>query len=264
MKYLRLLIIPIALIVFNTGSVDAQKVYSITSGEMIFSFSDVTLNDDFLATYPQAEIAKTNVRWTIFFHLGQYWHFDFTDNIGLITGFGIRNVGMITDERLPALVAPIGEVYDGDYRNYKVIRRTYALGVPLMLKLGSFKNHIHFSAGAEYELAFHYKEKYWSDSYSRDGSKTKSTEWFGNQIPTFIPSVLGGVQLPGGFNVKFKWYLQNFLDNTYTKTSSSSYPVGDLSRYDKTQVFYLSLSWQFNTAYITKKEWQTDKTVANR
>lgn len=266
MKYLRILIIPIALLVFNIGAVEAQKVYSVTSGEMIFSFSDVTFSDDFLATYPGAEIAQTNVRWTVFFHLGQNWHFDMGNNFGIITGLGIRNVGLITDERLPSLVALPGEVYpaDGVYRNYKVIRRTYALGIPLMFKLGSFKDHIYFFGGAEYEFAFQFKEKYWSDSYSRDGSKTKYTSFFGKQVTQFIPSVLGGVQLPGGFNLKFKWYLDNFLNNNYTKTSSTSYPVSDLSRYDKSQVYYVSLSWQFNSAYITKKEWQSDGSVASK
>ena len=231
---------------------------------MIFSFSDVSLKSDFVTVYPDADIIKTNVRWTVFFHFSQNWHVDFTNNIGIISGLGIRNVGLISDEHLPVNVALTGQVYDGEYRDYKIIRRTYALGVPLMIKLGSFKDHIYFFGGAEYELAFHFKEKYWSDTQSRDGSKTKYTEWFGSQIPTFLPSVLGGVQLPKGFNVKFKWYLQDFLDNSYTKSSSSTYAVSDLSRYDVSQVFYISLSWQFNTAYITKKEWQTESTVAYR
>jgi hypothetical protein len=239
---------------------DAQvKTYSVTSGEMIFSMSNVEFTDDFLGEYPNAEMTKTNVRWTVFFHLGQYWHIDFTNNIGLKSGLGIRNVGLITDEKLP-------EVVGSDVMtNFKIIRRQYFLGIPLALKVGAFDKHMYFFGGAEYELAFLYKEKYWQ-SHSRDGSKTKSTEWFGNQSPTFIPSVFGGVQLPGGINVQFKWYLNDFLNNNYSveSTAGSPYPVSDLTRYKTSQVFYVSLSWQFNTAYITKKDWQTGTEVAYR
>ena len=70
------------------------------------------------------------------------------------------------------------------------------LGVPLAIKLGSFKNHFYFFGGGEYEMAFHLKEKYWTDSFDRSGPKTKSTEWFSSQTPTFLPSLFAGVQFP--------------------------------------------------------------------
>lgn len=262
MKRLPALPLIIAILITGLTSLQAQKVYSTTSGEMIFGLNETEFNDDFLATYPEAEVVKTNLRWTVFFHFSNFWHIDFNNNIGLISGLGVRNVGMITDERLPANVVASGEVYNGDYRNYKIIRRNYMAGIPLMLKFGSFKDNIYFYGGAEYELSFHFKEKYWSDTHSRDGSKTKYTEWFGSQSPTFIPSAIAGVQLPGGFHVKFKYYLDDFLDNTFGRQSGSTYSVSDLTRYESTQVFYFSLSWQFNTAYITKKDWQSTNTLA--
>lgn len=254
-----------ALLLFIVASIsyhliNAQvKTYSVTSGEMIFSMSNVEFTDEFLAAYPNAEVTKTNVRWTVFFHLGQYWHIDFTNNIGIKTGLGIRNIGLITDEKIPDVVGSDVMV------NHKIIRRSYALGIPLALKIGAFDKHIYFFGGGEYELLFHYKEKYWK-SHSRDGSKTKGTEWFGNQTPTFIPSVFGGVQLPGGINVEFKWYLEDFLNNKYSVQSSDGapYPVSDLTRYKTSQVFYVSLCWQFNTAYITKRDWQTGSDIAYR
>jgi hypothetical protein len=234
----------------------AQKVYSVTSGEMIFSFSNIEFTQEFEDSYPGASIAKTNLRYTVFFHLGQYWHFDFTNNIGLISGLGVRNVGAISNETLPELLDPGAE---SNYIDYKIIRRSYTAGIPLMLKLGSFSNHMYFFGGAEYELAFHYKEKYWTNTHDRSGTKTKSTEWFGGQMPTFLPSVVGGIQFPGGVNVKFKWYLSDFLDHGYDarNANTSAYSVSDLTRYKTSQVFYFSLSWQFETNDITKKEWQT-------
>lgn len=235
---------------------NAQKVYSVTSGEMIFSLAKTEFTQEFLDTYPGASIKGNPLRFTIFFHLGQYWHMDFTNNIGLITGIGVRNVGLISDETLPEIFNP--DVNE-NYIKYKVIRRTYTLGIPLMLKLGSFKDHLYFFGGAEYELAFQHKEKYWTNTHNRSGTKTKSSTWFGDQFPTFLPSVVGGMQMPGGVNLKFKWYLTDFLNHDYDagNENTTAYSVSDLTRYKTSQVFYISLSWQFNTAYLTKKEWQS-------
>ena len=232
------------------------KTYSVTSGEMIFSFSTTEFTDDFLSVYPGAEVTKNPMRYTIFFHLGQYWHIDFTNNIGIKTGLGVRNIGLISDEKIPEIVGSDVMV------DHKVIRRVYTLGIPLSLKIGAFNKHIYFFGGGEYELAFLYKQKYWK-SHSRSGSKTKETEWFPNQTPTFLPSVFGGIQLPGGINIKFKYYLTDFLNHNYSRTSQSgNYEVSDLTRYKTSQVFYISLSWQFNTAYITQRDWQTGTEVA--
>jgi hypothetical protein len=74
---------------------------------------------------------------------------------------------------------------------------------------------------------------------------------------------MGGVQLPGGFHVKFKYYLDDFLNNSYGRQNSSNYAVSDLRRYESSQVFYFSVSWQFNTGYLSKKEWQSETSVAS-
>lgn len=261
----KLLFIVIALLSVSITMAQAQKVYSVTSGEMIFSFANTEFTQEFMDEYPGASVAGNPLRFTGFFHLGQYWHMDFTNNIGLVSGIGVRNVGLISDETLPELSAIPGEAYDGNYINYKIIRRTYTLGIPLMLKLGSFKDHLHLFGGAEYELAFQQKEKYWTNTHDRSGTKTKSTGWFTDQFPTFLPSVVGGLQMPGGINIKFKWYLNDFLDHKSDagNSNTTTYSVSDLTRYKTSQVFYFSLSWQFNSAYITQKEWQSSD-VARR
>jgi hypothetical protein len=238
---------------FILAQIKAQKIYTLTSGELIFSFSDVQLSNDFKSQYGNAEITKTNVRFTLFFHIGEYLHMDFNNKIGIFTGLGIRNVGLSSDEKLPDLVG------SDQTLDYKIIKRLYTIGLPLAIKLGSFKDHFYFFAGGECESALQYKEKYWTNTQTRSGSMTKSTQWFGNQTPHFLPSVFAGVQMPHGFNIRFKYYLIDFLNNEYKSgnndASGAVYNVSDLTRYAKSQVFYFSICWQFrNKGLIEYKQ----------
>ena len=233
----------------------AQKVYTETSGELIFSSSQASFSKAFTDKYPGASLISNNVRFTCFFHVAQYLHYNFGNNAGLMTGLGIRNIGMITDETLPQQVSGDGEV---PYAGYKIIRRQYTLGLPLALKFGAFDKHLFFYGGGEYEMAFHFKEKYWEGTDDRSGTKSKDTEWFSSQTPTFLPSVFGGIQFPYGFNVKFKYYLTDFLNNDYkgngNSVAGSTFDISDQSRYDASNIFYVSLSWQFNPGeYLDKK-----------
>jgi hypothetical protein len=59
----------------------AQHVYPVTSGEIIFSQSEASFTQEFLDQYPDARLANNNVRFTAFFHLGEYIHCDFNSNI---------------------------------------------------------------------------------------------------------------------------------------------------------------------------------------
>jgi hypothetical protein len=245
-----------------TGEINAAKpkVYDVTTWEFIFSLSDVSLTDEFSAQYPNAEITKSNVRFTPFFNVGEYWNFDFGDHIGFYSGFGIKNIGLITDERLPDLVGSDLLV------DYKIVRRLYTGGIPLAFKIGSFKENLYFFAGGEYEFAIHYKEKYWSDTQSRSGSKTKYREWFGKQTPLTMPSLFAGVQLPGGFNIKFKYYLDNFLNNDYVKGNNNvagqPYDISDLTRYKQSSVYYISISWQLVTEDFKSKSSKENTQIA--
>lgn len=208
----------------------AQDVYPISSGELIFSFADVERNGDNI---------PTNMRFSLFFHYGQYWHFDLSNNIGFYTGGAIRNVGFITDED-----------------NYKVKRRSYTLGVPLALKLGSFKDGVFIYAGGEYELLFHYKQKIFTD-----GNKIKSREWFSDRTNRFVPSVFGGIQFPKGINIKFKYYLDNFLNPDF-KGYDNGQPV-DYSDFNEMQLYYISISKQIKTRKIKKKAVDNEYVVTN-
>ena len=103
-------------------------------------------------------------------------------------------------------------------------------------------------------MAFQFKEKYWTGSFDRSGSKTKTTTWFANQTPTFLPSVFAGVQFPGGVNIRFKYYLENFLNSDYIISTNSQegsiFSVSDLSRYEESQIMYVSICWQFETSKV--------------
>lgn len=240
-KFYTILVLTVML--FSASQLFSQtKVYTVTSGELLFQWADIKLTDAAEAD-PNYELVGNPLRFTLFFHLGQYVNIDFNNNFGLYTGLAVRNVGFISDERINIT----GDGDPANLKDFKIIRRSYTLGVPLVFKVGSFKNHTFLFAGGEYELAFAYKEKYWN-SHNRDGNKTKYTQWFAAQTPTFIPSVIAGVQFPGGVNLKFKYYLENFINNDYTNNN----PVNDLTRYKTTQVMYVSLSWQFDTNSVIK------------
>nr|WP_321451902.1 hypothetical protein [uncultured Carboxylicivirga sp.] len=214
----------IALLIIIAIRANSQTdVYSISSGEMVFGWADVESG---------GQSISNNLRFTAFLHLGQYVHLDFNDAIGFYSGVALRNIGFITEDDALGME--------------KEKHRSYTLGIPLALKLGSFRNNFYLYGGAEYELLFHYKYKYWED-----GKKYKTTEWFSDRTNRFVPSAFVGIQLPKGLNLKFKYYLDDFLNTDFKKGDN---PRNDYSRYGKTQMFHVSLCWQFNTKDI-KKVW---------
>jgi hypothetical protein len=204
-------------------------VYSLTSGELVFSGADMTNNGN--------EV-NTDMRFTCFLHLGQYVHADFNNNIGLFTGLALRNIGIMTKDGN-------NDPMNNPEQN-KVVRRSYDLGVPLALKLGVFDKGVYVFGGAEYEMLFQYKEKYWIN-----GQKYKSTEWFSNKTNLFVPSIFAGVQFPGGLHMQFKYYLGDFLNNSYKEHSDGS--GSNYTNVTESRMFYVSLSWQFRPDQLWNK-----------
>jgi hypothetical protein len=191
----------------------AQDVYTITGGELLFQSGSIEKG---------SEDMNTNMRFTLWFHLGEYVHLDIGENVGFFTGIGIRNVGFITEEN-----------------DIKTKYRSYMLGAPLALKLGSFKNNFYIYGGAEYEWMFNFKQKTFVDD-----QKIKFSEWFSNRTPSFIPSVFAGIQFPYGMNVKFKYYLDDFLNHDYQGDGEYE----DYTSFTKTQVWYISVSFQIRNS----------------
>jgi hypothetical protein len=207
---------------------NAQDVYSITSGELLFQSGSIEQN---------GEAMNTNMRFTLWFHLGEYVHLDVSKNIGFFTGLGVRNVGFITEEN-----------------DIKTKYRSYMLGAPIALKLGSFKDNFFVYGGAEYEWMFHFKQK----TFVND-EKIKYSEWFSNRTPSFIPSVFAGIQFPYGLNVKFKYYLNDFLNHDY----QGSGDYADYTTFTSTQVWYISVSFQIKNSKMKDMHGFTND-VANR
>jgi hypothetical protein len=188
------------------------QFYRESSVELIFSNSDI--ENKGLET-------PSNMRFTLFFNFGQNFHYNFSNTFGLYSGFGIRNIGIITEES-----------------DTVIKRRTFALGVPLALKLGSFNDNFYFFGGGEYELFFHYKQK-----QIVNGNKIKQSEWFSNRTKRFAPSFFVGVQFPAGINLKLKYYPFNFLNTEYNGNDFGNQV--DYSDFNKTQLYYFSLSFVF-------------------
>jgi hypothetical protein len=226
-----------------------KKIYQTSGGETIISFGNLQFTDSYQSVNPEAEIANQPPRFTLFFHYGQYSNYDLNKNIGIFSGFGIRNIGLISDENL---------IVNGDYQKFKIIRRAYTIGIPLGLKLGNISDNFYLYGGGEYEWAFHFKEKYW-ESYSRSGIKTKHGQWFGNQVNTFLPSFFVGIQFPKGLNLKFKYYLTDFLNSNY----SNSNEISDLRRYKQSQLMYISLTVQLKTKDLINSNKKDDEVALN-
>jgi hypothetical protein len=217
----KILLLLTILLLMSLPHSKAQKVYPITSGALLFQFANVEIES--------SSVTNTPPRLTLFFHWGQYYHFDVADHLGFYTGLALRNVGFIYDDNTPR----------------KTVRRAYTLGVPLALKLGAIKDHLYIFGGGEYEMLFHYKGKRWFND-NRKGSKVKDTEWFSNKTELFVPSVFAGIQFPKGFNIKFKYYLGDFLNLDYTGPDLGD-PNVSFSDFTKLDMFYISICWQFRT-----------------
>jgi len=203
--------------IFSFTSLIAQdKFYSENSGELIFSFADVEQN---------GESVPNKLRFTMFLHLGQNHHYDFTNNFGFYTGYGLRNIGFTIEKD-----------------NVKTKHRTYSIGIPLALKIGSFDDHFYVYGGASYEMFFHYKRKIFID-----GNKSKFSEWFSDRTDLFAPSFFAGIQFPKGINLKFKYYPNNFLNNDFSGDNTVDY-----STYNKSNLFYFGLTFNIRTDKIKK------------
>ncbi len=234
-------LLPIISFFLLYGGLKAQtETYFLGSGELIFSWAEVSFTDEYLADNPENEQLNSPMRFSAFFHAGTNYHMDFGNSFGIYTGLGVRNVGFTSNERLIDA--------DGELQDYKIVRRSYNLGVPLAFKLGDLDDHYYLFFGGEVELQFAYKEKYWN-SHNRSGSKTKYSEWFGDQTNRFVTSAFVGFQFPKGFNVRFKYYFTDFLNHDY----KSNQEIRDLRRYASSNIMYISACWQLKTEKINKK-----------
>ena len=190
----------------------SQNLYREIEGESIFSFAELEQN---------GEKIDNIVRYTSWFHLQILWHIDFSDNFGMFSGIANRNIGYISEP--------------SDTLKYK--RRSYALGIPLALKTGSFDKNFYFFAGGEMEMMYNYKQK----TFINDKKEDKFNEWFSDRTNMFIPSVFAGVQFPGGWEIKFKYYLMDFMNPDFEEEINNAIvkPYDGLT----SRIWYISLTY---------------------
>jgi hypothetical protein len=218
MKKHIVLTVLLSLLFINKGT--AQ--YWTSGGEVIFSFADYRDSAQKKMTGPP--------RFTVFLHLNYKYNIDFGKAAGLAFGVSMKNVGWITKNETYALASDMSNVKTYD----KVKRRSYTLGVPLMLKFGNMKTDKFLAVGAEYELLFHFKEKRFTG-----GEKLKRSKWMSDETTRFLPSVFVGLQLSKYGMVKFQYYLDDFLNTEYKNELGQMPYVGRTSR-------MMFISWMGN------------------
>ncbi len=232
---MRKLILTIVLFFALANVLEAQtKFYNTTSGELIFGFSNAEYQAPKISDLPNnngnGNIAEA-ARFTLWFHFGTYWHYNFNNTIGIYSGIANRNIGFVTMEK--ASLGSNGKVETTD--NVKWKRRAYAIGVPLVLKLGSFEDDYYFFLGAQYELLYHYKEKEFLPS-----GKRKYSSWFSNRVNRFLPSIFVGFTLPKGTSFKFTYYLNDMMNKEYSYNNGSGKVVSPY-KYLSSRLFYFSV-----------------------
>jgi hypothetical protein len=208
-------------------------IYSNFTGETIFSLADVE--------YRGSQVDPI-LRFTIFLHLFQEWHFDFGKNFGLTAGMAVRNVGFITRDDPIRIQEHLEVIQMPDYDEIDIKRRSYSFGIPIGFKVGTVKDGRFVFAGVEPELMFNYKEKLFVNGDKDD----KYNEWFSDRVNLINPSVFAGFQFKNGINIRAKYYLLDFLDTDYEEQLDNGQvnrPYEGLS----TRLFYISISTGFTT-----------------
>ncbi|MBL7854054.1 MAG: hypothetical protein JNL17_06640 [Cyclobacteriaceae bacterium] len=193
---------------------DQPKVYTTSSGEMIFSFASISAN---------GSEEGSVMRFSPVINIQNWVNFDKADNFGFFTGLSVRNVGVIFD--VPG------------QPNTRVKARTYNVGIPFGLKLGNLQKRFFF-VGYELELPVNYKEKI----FINEEKEEKTNIWFSNRVPTINHSLMAGIQLPYGSTLKFKYYLTNFYNKDYSENDGQGNSFKPYENLD-INVFYISLSF---------------------
>ncbi len=241
---------------------EVDKFYSSVGGEYIFSFVNSS-----------PEVETTNLRFSAWFHIQAHWHYDFAKHMGAFVGLGMRNIGYTTTPESNNIYLKGFTAYNHVTKEYElnntnsnndklttVKRRAYTVGIPIGLKIGNMARNRFVFFGGEIEFPFHYKNKGWVNNKKLE----KNSWWFSNQVNPYLLSTFVGIQLPGGVNIKFKWYLNDFMNRNYSTTESYIDGAGVdqtvvVKPYEnvKSQMFYISFGVNMFNAKRALKEIQT-------
>lgn len=192
------------------SSLAQSQLYTSAGFENIFAFSNIDQSN--------ADVSYTqDARYSIAFNIQSNVNYDFNHIIGMYSGVALRNVGL---------------AFQGEGLN-PMKHRSYSLGIPIGLKIGSLERGFFVFGGAEYEWMFAYKQK----EYIGDDKFIRS-EWFSDRVNRFIPSIFAGISFPGGISVSFKYYLNDFLNKDFVDDFGNR----PFQQFD-TQMFYVSIGF---------------------
>ena len=218
MRRIRSILLSLVVLFISNSKLIAQDVYSTSAWEMIFSFANVSQN-----AFP----ANNIIRWAPVLNTQTMLNYDLNESSGIFTGLGIRNVGFIYD--------------DPFVPNQRWKYRTYTLGIPAGVKLGNLDGFFIYG-GYEIEFPFHFKEKRFLNGKKED----KEGYWFSDRSARVFHTVLLGIQLPYGANLKFKYYFTNFFNQDFEATvfDTNGDPVIEKPFEDHiANIFFFSLSF---------------------
>ncbi|MCD6063796.1 MAG: hypothetical protein K0R82_1707 [Flavipsychrobacter sp.] len=185
---------------------------------------------------PGNDDALTPLRFTWFINFGININHDFSNNFGVFSGLGIKNIGFIERHRL---------------LDSTVKRRVYTLGAPLGIKIGNLKKRNFVLLGVGADLAYHYKEKGFTHRLHKD----KTREWFSDRTPLIMPHVFLGASFDPGITIKAQYYFNNFLNTDFTDQIPGGtidgvvYPPIDFKPYAGYDVNLLMFSVGFDLHY---------------
>ncbi len=198
-----------------------SKTYLGSSSEYIFSLSQTTTKEG-----PSADPV---LRFSMWFNSSGIIEQRLNKNIGIVTGLGLRNVGMIN--KLDSI---------------RLKHRVYGVGVPLAIRIGDLDKKVSLTLGAEAELFLNYKVK----EFVNKEKIYKKNEWLADEVELFNPSVFAQVHFGKSYYIRFKYYLNNFLKECVAAPGSTA-PCGYTMHNNartvingyplNSQLFYISL-----------------------
>jgi len=247
----------------NPADENQKKFYTSAGGEWIFSFVE-----------PNKDMESTKLRFQPWFHLQINWHYDFSKKVGGFFGIGSRNLGYTASSKTNDFYTndkftlynektkkfELNNTLYSDHSEIETIkRRAYTISFPLGIKVGNLaKNHFLFFGG-EIEFPFHYKNKVWVDG----DKQQKYTEWFSDQTNPYLLSAFVGIQLPGGVNLKFKYYFDDLMNTDYeTSVRTTTDSAVKIKPFEgiKSKIFYISFGMNmFSTTKAIEQVKSIDK-----
>ncbi len=208
-----------------------------SSSEYIFSLGHTTTSN--------GSPVDPVLRFSAWLNAGFVLEERFNNNLALVSGLNIRNVGMINK-----------------IDSIKLKHRVYGVGIPLGVRIGNLDKKVSVTLGAEAEFFMNYKVK----EYINKDKIYKNNRWFSDDVELFNPSVFAQVQFGKKYYIRMKYYLNNFLKECVAEAGSTApcgYTLHDkaltvLYGYPKTtQLFYISLGSESLTMRKHKNQKET-------